>query len=103
MGAITIQVLATICACRGSNEGFKNAFRLQGVTTLVGLGLVIWGWVEYSKTSEGKCVGGDGINPRTLALVFLIMGSIGVPCAVGVAIQQMKNPTAGAATGGPEP
>ena len=35
---------------------------------LRGVGLMAWGWVEYSQTEETPCVGTGDINPRTLAL-----------------------------------
>ncbi|CAJ1359964.1 unnamed protein product [Effrenium voratum] len=71
-----VVVLAAYC-CNGT--GFKIALRLQILTGAVAVGMMIWGWVEYSRSSEDLCVGSGDVNPRTLALVFLIMGSLGAP------------------------
>merc|ERR1712107_769874 len=84
-----VQLIATVWACMGSSEMFKNALRLQGVTILVSIALLIWGWTEYSETSETACVGDGGVNPRTLALVNLIMGSISMPCMFCASLKQM--------------
>lgn len=39
------------------------------------VGMMIWGWVEWSKTEEVPCVGNDDINPRTLALALWLKRS----------------------------
>lgn len=80
---LLMQMLVVLFAFVGNPALFKCGMRLQAMTGLVGVGLLIWGWMEYTKTSEEKCVdGSDGINPRTLSFVFLIMGSIGMPGAI---------------------
>jgi len=98
--AILMHIIATCWACIGNRTNFKNALRLQGLTTLVQLGMFVWGWVEYAKTTEDLCVGDGDINPRQLALAFLIIGSIMAPCypcVVCVALRQIQNPTESAA------
>lgn len=97
--AMLVQIIASFWACRGSGEHFKNALRLQGLTSLITVALFIWGWVEYMKTSEEKCVGDGDINPRALALAWLIMGSFGVPLSFCAALKQIRNPTANPAAG----
>jgi thiol-disulfide isomerase/thioredoxin len=93
--AIVVQCVAAFWARKRSKEHFKNALRLQGFTSLVMFGMFIWGWVEYAKTTEDACVGAEDVdvNPRKLALAFLIMGSIGAPCALCSSIKTMRNPT----------
>lgn len=94
---VVMHLIATFWACRRSGTHFKNALRIQGVTSLIMLTMLIWGWVEYAKTSEVMCVGGEDINPRTLALVYLILGSVFSCCSSCVAVQQIRNPTGAAA------
>mmetsp|Transcript_87225 Transcript_87225/g.164493 ORF Transcript_87225/g.164493 Transcript_87225/m.164493 type:complete len:82 (+) Transcript_87225:3-248(+) len=44
--------------------------------------LLIWGWSEYSKTTEELCVNPDeDVNPRTLTFVYLLIASICMPLA----------------------
>merc|ERR1712008_146633 len=69
---------------------------LQTLPQLLSVCLLVWGWVEYSKTSKEKCIDTDpefDINPRILALVFLIMGSICFPCSLLVICFQIVAPT----------
>eukprot|EP00933_Yihiella_yeosuensis_P047946 TRINITY_DN4393_c0_g1_i3.p1 TRINITY_DN4393_c0_g1~~TRINITY_DN4393_c0_g1_i3.p1 ORF type:complete len:205 (-),score=33.88 TRINITY_DN4393_c0_g1_i3:446-1060(-) len=78
-----MQLIVSILARAGNGAVFKLGLRLQICSALVQTGLIIWGWIEYMKTSEDKCVDpDDGINPRTLAMVFLAMASIGTPGVV---------------------
>ncbi|CAK8992420.1 unnamed protein product [Durusdinium trenchii] len=86
--AIAVQFLVTLTACCRNHCLFKLALRLQVLTGLVGVGLMAWGWVEYSQTEETPCVGTGDINPRTLALVFLIFGSIGAPGVLTAALMR---------------
>mmetsp|Transcript_63254 Transcript_63254/g.100424 ORF Transcript_63254/g.100424 Transcript_63254/m.100424 type:complete len:180 (-) Transcript_63254:116-655(-) len=83
---IFFQLLVTFTACCGNHTLFKLALRLQILTGCVSVGMMIWGWVEWSRTEEEPCVGNDDINPRTLALVFLILGSIGAPSVLAGAL-----------------
>lgn len=69
-----MHIIGTFLACRGDGFAFKSTiFWFQGVTAILMVGMVTWGWVEYSKTSEQMCVGDRAINPRTLTLVFLVI------------------------------
>eukprot|EP00435_Cladocopium_sp_Y103_P004785 s3105_g1.t1 len=70
-----------------SSKVFKLGLRLQFLTSFVTIGLVIWGWIEYSNTTEENCVGDGGINPRTLAVVLLILASFSAP---GLAVTAIK-------------
>eukprot|EP00439_Symbiodinium_sp_Y106_P071441 s1728_g12.t2 len=67
---------------------FKMGLRLQAFTGLAFVAALAWGWYEYSATSEEGCVGSDKINPRTLSLVFLVMGSIAAPSVMCTAVSK---------------
>jgi len=66
----------------------KRLFYLcQVIVALVGCcgttGLVIWGLIIWSSTTDDKCYNGEAeldhhINPRTLCAVFVFMGLLGI-------------------------
>jgi len=98
--AFVLQVIVAVFACRGDSDAFKMGLRMQALPQLLSLCLLVWGWVEYSKTDKDKCVNpDDGINPRTLAIVFLIMASICSPCILCGICRQVNEPTGGASCG----
>lgn len=84
---ILMQFLVAVLACSGSSSVFKLGLRLQFMTSFITIGLVIWGWIEYSNTTEENCVGDGRINPRTLAVVLLILASFSAP---GLAVTAIK-------------
>ncbi|CAE7528496.1 unnamed protein product [Symbiodinium sp. CCMP2592] len=85
---ILVQLLVSCLACVGNRSVFKMGLRLQAFTGLAFVAALAWGWYEYSATSEEGCVGSDKINPRTLSLVFLIMGSIAAPSVMCTAVSK---------------
>lgn len=93
--AIALQILSAVLAMSGNPDVFKIGLRLQVLPQLLSVCLLVWGWITYSKTSKEKCVPDDGINPRTFALVWLIIGSIGIPGALCGTCMKLANPTAG--------
>ncbi|OLQ04918.1 hypothetical protein AK812_SmicGene11952 [Symbiodinium microadriaticum] len=85
---ILVQLLVSCLACVGNRSVFKLGLRLQAFTGLAFVAALAWGWYEYSATSEEGCVGSDKINPRTLSLVFLVMGSIAAPSVMCTAVSK---------------
>jgi len=85
---ILVQLLVSCLACVGNRSVFKMGLRLQAFTGLAFVAALAWGWYEYSATSEEGCVGSDKINPRTLSLVFLVMGSIAAPSVMCTAVSK---------------
>ena len=85
---VLMQLLVAVLACVGSGSVYKLGLRLQFLTSFVAIGYVVWGWFEYFSTEEETCVGDGEINPRSLALVFLILASLSVPGAMLTAIKK---------------
>ena len=80
--SILMQCVTVLMAFWGNESAFKMSLRIQYLAGALASALLIWGWVEWSYTEEEVCVGDGDINPRTLALVFLILGSICGPCVL---------------------
>lgn len=82
---ILVQLLIVVFALMKVGFLFKLSLRLHGVSMCVSIALIIWGWIVYAGT-DADCDGDDHPLPRTMTLVFLILGSIGLPCALCMAV-----------------
>mmetsp|Transcript_125852 Transcript_125852/g.245529 ORF Transcript_125852/g.245529 Transcript_125852/m.245529 type:complete len:175 (+) Transcript_125852:74-598(+) len=91
--SLAFMILTGILAKLGNPDMFKSGLQFQALPQIVSLCLLVWGWVTYSKTSDEKCVKEGGINPRLLALVWLILGSIFSPCVLCAIMSQIAAPT----------
>jgi hypothetical protein len=78
---VLLQFFVVMMAICKAGAAFKLGLRLQLGTELISCGLIIWGWLVYADT-DNDCDTSDDIKPRLLMYVFLIIGSIGLPCAV---------------------
>ncbi|CAE7250115.1 unnamed protein product [Symbiodinium pilosum] len=83
-----VQLLVTCLACVGNRSFFKLGLRLQALTGLAFVAAMSWGWYEYSITTEESCVGTGDINPRTLSLAFLVLGSVAAPSMLCTAVSR---------------
>merc|ERR1719265_1621024 len=91
--AVLMQVFVVLISCVGNEACFKMSMRIQALTGCVSVGFVIWGFVEYTKTDEAECVDPQGdINPRLLAIVFLVCGAIGAPGTICAALRRGEDP-----------
>jgi len=78
---MVIQTFLVLAACLGCGRCYKIGLRAHSLTGVATAALVIWGWVLFTRTSE-RCDGDGSIKPRILALVFLSLNSICLPCVV---------------------
>ncbi|CAJ1365516.1 unnamed protein product [Effrenium voratum] len=88
MSALLMQALLVVFAFLGRSHLFKLALKLQIFTGLVSVALLAWGWVEYADTSQDACVGTGTVDPKLIALVFLVLGSVGFPALLLSALWQ---------------
>jgi len=89
-----MQCLIVILGKTQINLLYKLSLTIHIITNLVGLGLIIWGWIVWAGSSEEQCFDGTGVNPIVLSLIFLIFATFSsfLLCVmlVAVGVDQVK-------------
>mmetsp|Transcript_101571 Transcript_101571/g.270100 ORF Transcript_101571/g.270100 Transcript_101571/m.270100 type:complete len:189 (-) Transcript_101571:93-659(-) len=80
--------LAVGAAHVGSRGCFKLASKMPALGSVFGFAMTIAGWVLWGQSTDVACYSPDvahehaDINPRTLILVYNIMGTVGWGCSI---------------------
>lgn len=87
---VVVQALAVVFAIVQAAQLFKFALRTQILVQLLGGCFTIWGWAVYGG-GDASCNTAEDVRPRTLALVWLVLGSICLPCVIIGSIRRFIN------------
>eukprot|EP00933_Yihiella_yeosuensis_P071146 TRINITY_DN7933_c0_g1_i5.p1 TRINITY_DN7933_c0_g1~~TRINITY_DN7933_c0_g1_i5.p1 ORF type:complete len:193 (-),score=23.08 TRINITY_DN7933_c0_g1_i5:308-886(-) len=93
LGTFIIMLLITSLVARSGNKTLYilGLRLLLFSTSVVSLGLFIWGCKEFYLTTDDNCTDPDGFNSRALAGVFLVFGFLLIPTQCCCLCQSILN------------